>query len=276
MSGSDVRLRSEANASGSILATLNKGTPVAIKGNSGEWYQVNYDGKTGYMSAAYVTVNSSISGLKAYGKVTASDSLNIRSGIGGSVVTSVPAGYYVDVTGFESGWYTVNYNGISGYVSGDYLALVSAKGTNPTPAASETPSPAPVKSTASAGSATGSQIADKALAYKGYSYVYGGSTPEGGFDCSGFTMYIYSLYGYSLPHGATSQYSYGTSVSQSDLKPGDLVFFSSSEASIGHVGIYIGNREFVHASTYNVGVIVSSLDGGSYPSRYVGARRIVS
>ena len=281
VSGSDVRLRSEDNTSASILLTLSKGTTVAVKGNSENWYQVSYDGKTGYISADYLTVNGSISGLSAYGKVTANDTLNLRSSIGGSVVTSVPAGYYVDVTGFDSGWYAISYNGSHGYVSGDYLALVAAKGTNLAPI---TTSPAPADTAISSiiwswfgdSSTTGDKIAAKALEYKGYSYVYGGASPSTGFDCSGFTMYIYSLYDYALPHGATGQYSYGSSVSQSELKPGDLVFFTSSEAAIGHVGIYIGNREFVHASTYGVGVIVSSLDDGSYPSRYVGARRIVT
>ncbi len=125
-------------------------------------------------------------------------------------------------------------------------------------------------------SGTGGEVAQKALQYVGYPYVYGGSGPNS-FDCSGFTMYIYGLYGYKLPHGATGQmYNHGTPVDKANLQPGDLVFFSPwpSGSGVGHVGIYIGNSEFVHASTSTTGVIISSLNTGSYVTRYLGARRI--
>lgn len=125
---------------------------------------------------------------------------------------------------------------------------------------------------------SGGEVAQKALEYVGYRYVYGGSTPSGGFDCSGFTMYIYGLFDCKLSHGASYQYNKGTYVDKSSLQPGDLVFFTPwpSGSGIGHVGIYIGNDEFVHASTSTTGVIISSLNSGSYVSRYYGARRIFS
>ncbi len=126
-------------------------------------------------------------------------------------------------------------------------------------------------------SGTGGDVAQKALQYVGYPYVYGGSGPNS-FDCSGFTMYIYGLFDYKLSHGASYQYNNGTYVDKSSLQPGDLVFFTPwpSGSGIGHVGIYIGNSEFVHASTSTTGVIISSLNSGSYVSRYYGARRIFS
>ena len=276
VSGSDVRMRSQSNTNSSILATLAKNTAVAVTGSTDGWYQISYNGNSGYMSADYLTVKSSASGLSAYGKVKA-DTLNVRSGAssGSSVVSTVSNGTYVDVTGFENGWFAISANGTSGYVSGDYLMLVSSKGANPSNTSTATDNSTASSTTDTpGGSATGNQIAATAQEYLGCEYTYGGSGPSS-FDCSGLTMYVYGLYGISLPHGATGQYGYGTSVDQSNLQPGDLVFFSSSDAAIGHVGIYIGNRQFVHASTYNVGVITSSLDSGSYPSRYVGARRLV-
>ena len=124
------------------------------------------------------------------------------------------------------------------------------------------------------GTGTGAEIAAKALEYVGCDYVYGGAGPTS-FDCSGLTMYVYGLYGYSLPHGATGQASCGIAVDKSELQPGDLVLFTGSGVTYGHVGIYIGDDQFVHASTYGVGVITSSLSSNTYVKRYSGARRII-
>ena len=106
-----------------------------------------------------------------------------------------------------------------------------------------------------------------ALQYLGIQYVWGGSSPSTGFDCSGFTSYVFAQIGVYLPHHAASQYSMGTPVPYDQLAPGDLVFFSG----LGHVGIYIGSGQFVHAPHTGDVVKVSSLaDHGSY----VGARRL--
>ena len=118
------------------------------------------------------------------------------------------------------------------------------------------------------------QLIAKAEQYLGTPYVWGGYSPSG-FDCSGFTMYLYAKLGYSLPHSATAQYkNCGYAVAKSDLQPGDLVFFSDSSHAIGHVGIYIGNGQIIHAR-YSVGKItIDSLSASYYASRYVGAKRI--
>jgi len=112
-----------------------------------------------------------------------------------------------------------------------------------------------------------SQVVGIALQYLGIPYVWGGSSPSTGFDCSGFVAYVFAQVGVSLPHHAASQYAYGTPVPYDQLAPGDLVFFSG----LGHVGIYIGGGQFVHAPHTGDVVRISSLAGhGSY----VGARRL--
>jgi cell wall-associated NlpC family hydrolase len=108
-----------------------------------------------------------------------------------------------------------------------------------------------------------------AMRYLGVRYVWGGASPAG-FDCSGFVMYVYGQMGVSLPHYTGAQYSAGVPVSRSDLQPGDLVFFNG----LGHVGIYIGGNQMVHAPHTGDVVKVSSLSGW-YASTYVGARRIL-
>jgi peptidoglycan DL-endopeptidase CwlO len=107
-----------------------------------------------------------------------------------------------------------------------------------------------------------------ALQYLGVPYVWGGSSPSTGFDCSGFTSYVYAQVGVSLPHHAASQFAYGTPVSYVQLAPGDLVFFSG----LGHVGIYIGNNQFVHAPHTGDVVRISYLSDRA--GSFVGARRL--
>ena len=107
-----------------------------------------------------------------------------------------------------------------------------------------------------------------AMQYLGTPYVYGGASPSG-FDCSGFVMYVFAQIGVSLPHNAAAQYGSGTPVDQSQLQPGDLVFFDG----LGHVGIYVGGGSFVHSPHSGDVVKISSMSGW-YASTYVGARRL--
>jgi cell wall-associated NlpC family hydrolase len=109
-----------------------------------------------------------------------------------------------------------------------------------------------------------------ALSQLGTPYVWAGSAP-GGFDCSGLVMWAYAQVGVSLPHSSYAQYNAGVPVSRDQLQPGDLVFFDG----LGHVGIYIGGDQFVHAPHTGDVVKISSLSEGWYTSTYVGARRIL-
>lgn len=133
------------------------------------------------------------------------------------------------------------------------------------------------QTTTTQSSSVGQQIVDYAKQYLGCKYVYGGSGPTT-FDCSGFTMYVYSKFGVSLSHSATAQSKKGTYVAKEDLRPGDLVFFKDYETmvGIGHCGIYVGDGNFIHASSgTGYCVKISTLLTGSYNTRYETARRIL-
>jgi cell wall-associated NlpC family hydrolase len=110
-----------------------------------------------------------------------------------------------------------------------------------------------------------------AMQYLGVPYRWGGADPSTGFDCSGFSMYVYAKVGVSLPHHAATQFGMGTAVSRSELQPGDLVFFDG----LGHMGMYIGGGQFIHAPHTGDVVKISSLDESWYASRYVGAKRVL-
>jgi cell wall-associated NlpC family hydrolase len=119
-----------------------------------------------------------------------------------------------------------------------------------------------------------SDVVRTAYAYRGTPYHYGASG-RGGFDCSGFTSYIYGKKGVSLPHSARGQFEQGRKVSRDDMKPGDLVFFHTVTHGISHVGMYVGNGKFVHCSSRRSGgVRVDSLDSGYYSKAFRGARRV--
>lgn len=107
----------------------------------------------------------------------------------------------------------------------------------------------------------------------GVDYRYGGTTTKG-FDCSGFTSYVFRKLGIELPRSSRDQFKIGKKVAKADLRPGDLVFFNTSGRGVSHVGIYIGDNNFAHSST-SKGVIITSMDSGYYAKRYLGARRVM-
>lgn len=117
---------------------------------------------------------------------------------------------------------------------------------------------------------TVNQLIGNAYNYVGTPYVYGANGPTS-FDCSGFTKYVFASMGIDIPRTSQAQYNSGIKVSTEDLQSGDLVFFNTY-TTLGHVGIYIGNGEFIHASC-SKGVTVSSLNNSYYSSKYAGAVR---
>lgn len=118
------------------------------------------------------------------------------------------------------------------------------------------------------------RILSTAMDYMGVPYVFGGSSPRA-FDCSGYVQYVFAKVGISIPRTADTQYEVGTPVSTADLLPGDLVFFETYAPGASHVGIYVGDGNFIHASSGRGAVTVSSLSQAYYSSHYIGARRIV-
>lgn len=166
----------------------------------------------------------------------------------------------VTVTGkCSNGWYRVQYKGHIAYIKGDYLSTESGGQSI---------------GGGSSGSGTATDIANFAMSFVGYSYVWGGMSPSTGFDCSGLMYYVLTQYGYSMKRVANDQMTQGTAVSRDNLQVGDLVFFGYGSYA-NHVGMYIGNGNFVHASTPSTGVRVNSLNETYYNTRYIGARRII-
>ena len=262
-----LRLRQSASTDSTILATASKGDSVIILENAGNnWYKVDYKSVQGYMSGEYPTVATTADAAIGYGKVSAGGStLNMRSGAGTSygVVSSLPDGTIVEIVGINNGWYKIQYGGKTGYVSSDYMVTVKdSVGSRST-------------AEAASSSAIGDQIVAYAKQFLGVPYVYGGNGPNC-FDCSGFTKYVYAHFGVTLNRTATDQLANGTSVSKSQLQPGDLVFFRANTTKpVSHVGIYIGNGQFIHASTNTYSVQIDRLDTGYYAGVYVYGRHIL-
>jgi len=129
----------------------------------------------------------------------------------------------------------------------------------------------PAATPVSRGNGSSSTLIDHALSLQGIPYVFGGMS-RSGFDCSGFTKYVFAGSGITLPRTSYEQFNAGSAVSRDQLQPGDLVFFTTYAQGPSHVGIYIGGGRFVHASTS--GVRTTSLADSYYAARYVGARRV--
>ena len=257
-----LRLLDTPAAEGEILATASGGTSVVVLEDTGNgWYKVNFNTVEGYMSSEYLTVSTTADAALGYGLVdTDGSSLNMRAAAGTSydTVASIPGGTVLELEGVDNGWYKVTYSGKTGYVSSDYIAITTE------PDATET-----------ASSDLGAQIVAYAEEYLGTPYVLGGNGPKQ-FDCSGFTKYVYSHFGYTLNRTATDQLQNGVSVSKDELQPGDLVFFKyRTSKPVSHVGIYIGNGEFIHASTNRYVVQIDQMESGHYANVYVYARRII-
>ena len=252
--GSSLRLRAEASTSSSIITLLNEGVAVSVLDDTLDgWYKIAYNGNTGFVSADYMIIDKD-NVFETYGRVNG-DGINLRSesNTDSEVLATLNQNTVVTVTGFEDGWFSVTCEDeTTGYIRSDFLALTSS-------------------ATSHAG------IVSTAMTHLGTRYKWGGSAP-GGFDCSGFTMYVYGQHGYSLPHTASGQWQsgIGTKVySIGELQPGDLVLFNDPSRNAGkacsHVGIYIGNGQHIHASSSKSnGVIISDLTSGYYNKYFIG------
>lgn len=270
-----LNIRSAPGTDKSIVGTVKGGNIVVIlEQTSEDWYKINYHGKIGYVSTDYLIEVLTAENFKAEGTVNGTG-VRVRSkpNTSASIVATYSTGTKLNVIGINSGWYKVSFNGTSGYIRSDLMDITGAGNAANTTVTTTTSSGTTSVTVPSSG--IGSDIANKALSYLGYSYVYGGESPSGGFDCSGLVYYVCGQLGYSVHRTASQQYKYdGVAIDKADLEVGDLVFFSSNGSSVTHVGIYIGNDQFVHASTSKTGVIISDLNSSYYLRVWFGAKRL--
>lgn len=236
------------------------------------------------------------------------DTARVRATAGGKILGNLDLNDEITIIGEDGDWYKITCSEYpEGYVSKKLVSTqkVSSRSSNeeraqenttevqentqpatpvatptptpaPTPAPEPTPTPAPAPQPAPAPSNKGAEVVAYAKGFLGCRYISGGTSPNG-FDCSGFTQYVYSHFGYSLSRVASAQNSNGTAVDRSNLQPGDIVvFLDYGKSRIGHVGIYIGDGNFIHAANPSRGVVIDNLNSNSYYNqRYVSARRIV-
>ena len=202
------------------------------------------------------------------------------------VVTKMTLNTKVDVLEEKDGWSRIKVNDADAYILSELLSDTETKvqttsrsetsvrkpnSTSTTSSKSNTTNTTEAAPTTSS-SGKGASVVATAKKYIGCKYVYGGSSPSG-FDCSGFTSYVYKQFGVSLNRTAAGQYSNGVAVSRSNLQPGDLIMFGKS--GISHVAIYIGGGKIVHAANPSRGVTTDTINSGYYNNNYVGARRVI-
>ncbi len=280
ITGGTINVRTGAGTNHSKITTVYTGKNVTVLGKENGWYKISFDGTTGFVRADFVKLavqetsaaasetpvkettpaeetasekETAPSEEKMRCGVVVGGTINVRTGPGTnhSKITSVRSGKSVTILGEENGWYKLSFDDVTGYIRADFLT-----------------------ETSNDVSAVGTAVAAASWNYMGVPYVYGGASPSG-FDCSGFTQYLFKQHNISLPHSATSQYNNcGEYVAKENLQPGDLVFFSDSSHAIGHVAVYVGDDTIVHARSSVRAVVENKLSSNYYTNHYVGAKRI--
>lgn len=343
VSGNNVNIRSQASSTASVIGSANVGTEFNVLGKEGDWYNVMYNGTSGYVSSQYLTVNKveatvvgngvnirsaastesnvvstansgqavtvtaqndewyklsdnsfiskqyvegslielvtnmenttvQASATKeetlmqnTYGIVLATSGLNLRSSAStnGDIIDVLPYGEVVDVYSYSKSWVKAKTaDGQEGYLSADYCSVRTGE-----------------KPSRSLSSSKGEQVVSYAKQFMGTPYVWGGTNLNRGVDCSGFVYSVYKNFGITLNRTSASMASNGVVVSKSQLIPGDLVFFDTTgvnNGGISHVGIYIGNGQYIHASSgKEYCVTISDLNNSYGLSTYVTARRVI-
>lgn len=283
-----------------IIGNLKQNSKVNIINVTGVWAYIKTDDLAGWIRVDKVSIDNNITTnnnsesqndngnnntedtkkeYTAKNYYIKSSAVNVRSKASTSsdVVTTLTQNTQVKTIAEEGDWYKVEVSGKTGYILKSLLSenKVEVTSRSATQGRETSNQNNQGEEATTYNSSKGEQIVAYAKKYLGCKYVYAGSGPST-FDCSGFTMYVYKNFGYSLGHSAVTQAKLGKYVSRSNLQPGDLVIFNNSaNTSIGHVGIYIGGGNFIHASSGGGKVMISSLSGAYYNTRYVTARRIV-
>lgn len=263
-----LNIRSQPTTSSGILGLIYQGGTVTINETQGDWHKISYNGINGYVHKNYVRVTGTAPDSSTGSTAAQSGTIGTVSGMSvrlraGASLSSQVYGYYntgaqFTVLGTSGEWVNVKTSsGLVGYMHSAYIKIGSAG------------------STPSTGSVADQIVATSKL-YLGTPYVWAGMSPSG-FDCSGFVYYLYKNYGYSLHRVAQDMYSYdGVFVDKANLRVGDIVCFGYGPYSITHVGMYIGNGQFIHSSSGSGCVVITDLSQNYYTRMYVGAKRIIN
>lgn len=304
--GESVNVRTSPSATSTVIGTAKKGQVFVTSGKSGDWYQINYNGTTGYIHSDYMqgsllqylpTVQAPTASAEVTAvAVTAPDksvnddiyavvevpSLNLRKepNTDSDIIKSLSSGYNLTVTGYEDGWVLVSDDDENvGYVKADFINLKNGKKpANTTTSVDDSQFDFEhEKNYTNKGSVDCRDLVDYSKQYIGTPYVWGGTDLTAGVDCSGFVYSVYKHYGITLNRTSRDMYTQGIAVAKSELVPGDLVFFNTGgDSVISHVGMYIGNGEYIHSTNgAGNGVLISSLSDGYSKNTYVGAKRIL-
>jgi uncharacterized protein YgiM (DUF1202 family) len=288
----DANVRYGPGVDDEVKCSLDRGTTVTVTDISGQWCKVRLaDGSYGWMAAWVldydgpgddITVQEGGETVEVKVGWVARPEVNLRAGpsLSESVVGQAKLSTQVVILGRQDDWYKVGLDG--GRQAWVNSALIDTREQRQARASRRSALSGATDAArnaytavASAASGLGGEIVQMAMGYRGSPYRYGCSGEGGAFDCSGFTSYLYRQKGISISRSCVQQFRQGTPVSRSELSPGDCVFFAGTfRSGISHVGIYIGNGEFIHASNPRSGVKVDRLDSSYYGPKYAGARRM--
>lgn len=288
-----LRLRQAPNTKSATLDYASHNEVVVLLSKSGKWYQVMYNLQIGYMHQDYLNVATVENVELGYGIVNGK-SVNMRSGPSTSYKSygQSKAGELAYIIGINKQWYKVIWNSTICYIRSDYLDLTEIPYENKDSAkypiffqlgkstgykatvANFQKSPNYYRYVTPEPSALAKSIVETAKTCLGVRYAWGGESMSG-FDCSGLVYYVFKQNGITMGRTCSKQYEVGMPIGKDNLIPGDLVFFQNTyKSGLSHVGIYIGNGEFIHASSD--GVMTSKLSNSYWASHYYGARRVVT
>lgn len=255
-----LNVRKEPSTQSNIIHTLSKENKVVISRSQDEWYEIPIsETKNGWIHSDYVKIKPNYSKGKIIG-----DNVHLRKGnsLESEVVKELSVDTYIYVKNYSDGWYQIStFDGENGWVHNELVSILFENVAN---------------TVSRSTNRTSLKIVGEAKKLLGSPYKYGATGPNK-FDCSGFTQYVFKKSGIKIPRTSRTQATAGKQVSKSDLQTGDLVFFNRNGKGtyITHVGIYLGNGQFIHASSGSkYSVIISDITTGSYNKRYVTARRV--